>query len=323
MRAKRNRVCYTVHMRRALSVLLLLAALPARAQTYSIPLAAIDNGLDVKGTSIRARVVETRLSVPVTIDGQGPFRFIVDSGADRSVVGAALAQRLGLPALGSALLQGMAGARTVQTVRVANLKLGASVIPSIAAPALAEGNLGADGLIGIDALAEQRIALDFDRKTITVEDARRPAATISGNDEIVVTARRRKGQLILTQLGTGIGRVLAVIDTGSEVTTGNSALRARVFAGRRSPTVTPITMVSVTGQTFTADLIIMPELRLGGLTLHNVPVAFADVPPFRLFGLSDDPAMLLGTDVLSAFRRVSLDFRRRKVRFVVRHNAGT
>jgi hypothetical protein len=37
-----------------------------------------------------------------------------------------------------------------------------------------------------------------------------------------------------------------------------------------------------------------------------------------MFGLADEPALLLGSDVLEAFRRVSLDFRNRKVRFVLR-----
>ena len=45
------------------------------------------------------------------------------------------------------------------------------------------------------------------------------------------------------------------------------------------------------------------------------PIAFADVPPFKVFGLTDEPALLLGTDILETFRRVSLDFRARKVRF--------
>ena len=57
------------------------------------------------------------------------------------------------------------------------------------------------------------------------------------------------------------------------------------------------------------------ELQLGPITLQDVPIAFADVPPFELFGLADEPALLLGTDLLQTFRRVSLDFRARKVRF--------
>jgi hypothetical protein len=47
-------------------------------------------------------------------------------------------------------------------------------------------------------------------------------------------------------------------------------------------------------------------------------MAFADVPPFKMFGLSNEPALLLGTDILESFRRVSLDFRARKVRFQLR-----
>ncbi len=305
-------------MKRALLLLFALLAVPSRAQdaAHAIPPATIDNSLEVQGETIRARKIETRLSVPVDIDGQGPFRFIVDSGADRSVIGAALAQRLALPTGNPVLLQGMGGPSTVATVHIERLKLGTSEIPGITAPALDEANLGAQGLIGIDALAEQRLMLDFEAHTITVQDARRPEPL--HGDEIIVTARRRKGQLILTELTVDAERVFAVIDTGTEVTMGNSALRARLFGRRQSPPVTQVTLVSVTGQPVVADVIVIPLLRLGGLTLRNVPVAFSDAPPFRLFGLANDPAMLLGTDVLEGFRRVSLDFRRRKVRFALR-----
>ena len=42
------------------------------------------------------------------------------------------------------------------------------------------------------------------------------------------------------------------------------------------------------------------------------------MPPFKLFGLWREPSLLLGTDILENFRRVSLDFRARKVRFQLR-----
>jgi hypothetical protein len=54
-----------------------------------------------------------------------------------------------------------------------------------------------------------------------------------------------------------------------------------------------------------------------------VPMAFADVPPFTVFGLTKQPAILLGTDLLETFRRVSLDFRARKVRFQLRRCGST
>ncbi len=287
------------------------------AVTPTIPPAVIDNSLEVAGDPLAASQVKSRMFILVDVDGQGPFRFLVDSGADRSVVGASLAEQLKLPAGRVVKLQGMAGAARVGTVRVDSLKLGSSTIADIAAPALPERFLGAQGIVGIDALVDQRLLLDFDKKTITVQDARRPEA-VSGGDEIVVLARRRNGQLILTAASVNGVPIYAVIDTGSEITMGNLALQARVLGSRRPPPPRPVVLTSVTGATLTANLATASNIRLGGLTLSNVNVAFADAPPFRLFGLEKVPALLIGTDVLEAFRRVALDFRGRRVRFTLR-----
>ena len=102
------------------------------------------------------------------------------------------------------------------------------------------------------------------------------------------------------------------------MTIGNSALRRRVFGGRTPRRAIPITLVSVTGQTTVADYAVLPEIRIGGLLLKDVPVAFTDAPPFALFGVAKAPAMLLGTDLLKTFRRVSLDFKRKTVRFLLK-----
>jgi predicted aspartyl protease len=302
------------------AVLLALAAPSAQAEppatAPTIPPATLDESLEIDGESVAARQLRTRLSIPVMVNGQGPLRFVVDSGADRSVIGLAAAERLGLPKGKRVMLHGVAGAMPVDTVTIDTLTIGTSEIYDITAPQLPEGFIGAQGIIGIDALAEQRLMLDFDKKAISVQDSRRPVAVES--DVIVVTARLRHGQLILTQAIAGNDRLYAIIDTGSEVTMGNSALLKKIFRGRNPPPATPVTLTSVTGQTVTASLIVIPHIRIGGLTLGNVPVAFADVPPFKLFGLATQPAMLLGTDLLENFRRVSLDFRNRKVRFQLR-----
>ncbi len=281
-----------------------------------IPPAVIDDSLEVAGAPLAADQVKSRMFIAVDVDGHGPFRFLVDSGADRSVVGSGLAESLALPPGRVVRLQGMAGASRVATVKVGSLKLGGSTIPDIAAPALPERYLGAQGIVGIDALVDQRLMLDFDKKTITVQDARRPEPVVGG-DEVVVVARRRNGQLILTAASVGGVPIYAVIDTGSEITMGNLALEARVVAARRA-VPHPVVLTSVTGQTLTANLAMLPNIKIGGLDLSGVNVAFADAPPFRLFGLEKSPALLIGTDVLEAFRRVALDFRGRRVRFTLR-----
>lgn len=296
--------------------LLLQAAAQPGAPPPVIPTATLDDSLEVTGDSLAARQLRARMFVQVEVDGKGPYRFLVDSGADRSVIGLELAQLLALPPGEPVKLQSVAGTSRVDTVILDRLKIGGSVIPGIEAPALPEKFLGAQGLLGIDALAEQRLMLDFDRKTITIQDSRTPVIMV--DDEIVVTARRRNGQLILTQASVNGTRIYAVIDTGSEITVGNLALQRRILGARKLPSASAVTLVGVTGQTTTANAAVLPEVRIGGITLRSVPVAFADLPPFKLFGLATQPALLLGSDVLEAFRRVSLDFRNRKVRFVVR-----
>jgi predicted aspartyl protease len=297
------------------------ASPPATAVLPFIAPASIDNDLEITGDALEADQLKRRLFIDVKVNESGPHRFLVDSGADRSVVSDGLAARLKLPAGEPVRVQGMAGFRDVATVEVAALTLGKSEIGPITAPALSARHLGADGLIGIDALADQRLMLDFEKRTITVQDSRLPYT--SSGAEIVVTARRRKGQLIITQASVEGRDVSAVIDTGSEVTLGNTALRRRLFGSGRPKDMQDIELLSVTGQVLKAETMVLREVRIGNLWLNNVVIAFADAPPFTLFGLNDRPAIFLGSDLLSNFRRVSLDFRNRKVRFTLRPNAGT
>ncbi|MGN6497347.1 MAG: retropepsin-like aspartic protease [Tsuneonella sp.] len=133
---------------------------------------------------------------------------------------------------------------------------------------------------------------------------------------------RRRGQLILTQASANGRSVDAVIDTGSEVTIGNMALRDKLMR-RGKGEVTRTVITGVTGAQAEVEIAVVRKLKLGSIVLENVPIAFADVPPFAVFGLSGEPALLLGTDLMANFRRVSLDFRARKVRFQLRKCEST
>jgi hypothetical protein len=285
------------------------------SETLLLPPAALDSKLAVGGTDVKAREVDTRLNVGVLVNGHGPYRFVVDSGADSSVVGLNIARDLQLPLGTPAILNGMTSRDIVDRVKVRDLTLGPSTVHDLEVPALREADLGSQGLIGIDALAGQRLMMDFEAHSIRVEDARAPMRSI--RDEIVIVAKRRRGQLILTRVQAGRVVLDAVIDTGSEFTVGNSKLRDQLLR-KSHATFSTLRGVGVTGVPVFFQVARIGELRIGSVILQNVPVAFSDVPPFKLFGISDSPALLLGTDVLSAFRRVSLDFRARRVRFQLR-----
>ena len=132
--------------------------------------------------------------------------------------------------------------------------------------------------------------------------------------EIVVVGRRFRGQLILTHVKAAGLPLDAVIDTGTQITIGNLALRDKLIRRNRDKFVT-VPVTGVTGETMKMELATIAELQLGSVTLRDVPMAFADVPPFKMFGIHNEPALLLGTDLLESFRKVSLDFRARRVRF--------
>jgi predicted aspartyl protease len=277
-----------------------------------LPPAVLDDSLAIGGDDVKARQSNTRLTVEVGVNGRGPYRFLVDSGADTSVVGLRIARDLELPLTTPAILNSTTARHLVDRVRVDELTLGPSIVRDLQLPALREKDVGGDGLIGIDALVHQRLMMDFEKQLIKVEDARIPVRSEPG--EIVITARRKRGQLILTQVRAAGFPLDAVIDTGSEVSIGNSALRQRLLGNRRGRSwMVPAT--GVTGVTVNMQMTVIRELQIGPMTLYDVPIAFADVPPFKLFGLGEEPALLLGTDLLETFRRVSLDFRARKVRF--------
>jgi hypothetical protein len=279
-----------------------------------LPPAVFDPTLAIGGNDVKAREIDTRLSVEVQVNGHGPYQFIVDSGADTSAVGLRIAHDLQLPLGTQATLNGMTSRNVVDRVKVDELTLGPTTIRDLQLPALREMDLGGAGLVGIDALVRQRLMMDFDKRVIKVEDASKPMKINPG--DIVIIGRRQRGQLILAEVRASGLRLDAVVDTGTEISIGNLALRDKLI--RKHAKITTVQAIGVTGETATLQIARVDELQLGPVLLRDVPIAFADVPPFKLFGLANEPALLLGTDLLSTFRRVSLDFRAREVRFQLR-----
>ena len=142
--------------------------------------AEIDNALAIGGEEIDARKVRSRMTVAVQVNGTGPYRFVVDSGADTSVVGERLANKLGLAPASRVLLNGVTESAWVGRVEVDELALGPTSVSYLQLPVLKDSDLGAEGMIGLDALVEQRLMLDFEKRTISVDDASHPAPKMDG-----------------------------------------------------------------------------------------------------------------------------------------------
>ncbi|MGY4395226.1 putative aspartyl protease [Sphingomonas sp. UYAg733] len=271
----------------------------------SVPAAATnDMGMDM---------IDDRMTVPVMIGGVGPFAFIIDTGAERTVIARELATTLGLTRGRNVRVTAMTGTTNVGTVMIPSLNVSAITSAPIEAPALEAINLGAQGLLGIDTLQGHMLTIDFETNRMTLTPSTRKKRR--GEDrsgDIVVRAKSYLGQLIVTDAHYRDRRIRVVLDTGSVVSMGNAALRKRIHQQGEPQ---KITLKSVTGGVLLADYTQVERIEVGGVGFANLPVAFADAAPFRRFGLDDKPALLLGMDALKLFRRVEIDFANREVRF--------
>jgi predicted aspartyl protease len=258
----------------------------------------------------------TRMTVPVNIEGQGPFRFIVDTGAERTVISRELASELALSPGRTAIVHSMTEVSRIATVVIPDLRIGGRSVADIHAPALSRSDLGASGMLGVDSLQRQRVVFDFGRREMTISPARgREERWPAG--EIVVTGRRLYGRLVLVDASVDGERVWVIIDTGSQVSVANSALRNALQRRGRLGPVRPIQLLSITGGRMDAEYSVARRIRIGGADINFLPIAFADVHPFRQLRLTDRPALLLGMDALQLFARVSVDFANRRVRVLL------
>lgn len=253
-----------------------------------------------------------RMTVPVSIDGRGPFSFLIDTGSERTVVSRDIAGTLALEFAEIARLVSIAGSMMVETVYVPDLTLGRQNYGEVVAPILESHHIGADGILGLDGLQDQRILFDFTTNAISIEDGTRRAPV--SDFEIIVTARRKSGQLIFTDATLGGKRISVVIDTGAQSNIGNLALQKRLGSGNRLNRE-QANLLSVTGQSIMADAGIAADFRIGRAQFEYVPIVFADADAFRELGLDKTPALLLGMGTLRQFQRMLIDFKQRRVLF--------
>jgi predicted aspartyl protease len=292
-----------------LHILPLLAASAATVASSEapVPAGAPDNAELIKLQQERY----TRVTVPVKIKGQGPFRFMVDTGAQATVVSSALADKLGLTERSAGTVIGMASRAAVQVTEIPQLGLGSREFFIRSAPILEAANIGgADGILGLDSLQDQRVLIDFEKQRIFVADAKQ-----LGGDrgfEIVVKARRKLGQLIITGARLNGIDVDVIVDTGSQSSIGNMALFQRMS---RTRGLGDNTLTDVNGIDLTSPVRIVHHLEIKNLNVDYIPIMFADAPPFKALGLDREPALILGVEQLKLFRRVAIDFPKQRILF--------
>ena len=160
--------------------------------------------------------------------------------------------------------------------------------------------------------------MNFQSNTMRVEPASVPEEAVPlDSDLIIVTAKTRLGQLVMVDADANGQKIWVVVDTGAQNSIANTRLRTLLVKRVPETEIKSIGMVDVLGRTTNAEYTVVNKLRIGGVSMGNAAIAFADAHPFKLFGLLRKPSMLLGVDSLRSFRRVSVDFATRKVKFLL------
>jgi predicted aspartyl protease len=257
------------------------------------------------------------LTINVMIDGKGPFRFVVDTGADRSVIAEDVAGALGLLHQRQVMVEGVVRTIPAQTVRLGNMSFGPVSRDNLDVPILPRALLGADGYLGLDAIDGYRVTLDFKNRALEVSQPRH-AQFISWSppDEALVPVIGRFGHLRSVNCKADGIRATAFIDTGAEVSVGNANLLEALM--EISPTylkLGTVPLTGITGGVVQGHITTVNRVHLNSLTFEGCNIVIADLQIFDLWGLNETPALLIGMNFLRQFSQVSIDYGRKELSF--------
>jgi hypothetical protein len=284
-----------------------------------VPAEAIDNLADVMVEAPEPRYVAPtlrdqigRIWAPVRINGRGPFRLVLDTGASSSGVTAMVALALGLSTSDSppVLLRGVTGQATVPTIRVDTLSVGDLAVDSPLLPIVPDALGGAEGVLGSEGLKNKRIFIDFHHDKIVITYSRDER---SPHGFYTVPFRLVGGQLIVIDAMVGSVHTHAVVDTGGQSTIGNLALRDALNERNLSYHGRPDRIIGATLDEQRGELIAAPAISLGPILIRDSGVTFADLYIFKHWKMLNEPALMIGMDALGTLDTLIIDYRRKEL----------
>lgn len=256
------------------------------------------------------------LTVPVSINGHGPYHFVVDTGADRSVIADDVATSLGLVRGADVTVQGVVRTLATRYAAAVDISFG-TLRRNLVMPILPRALMQADGYLGLDAVDGSRVVMDFRESQLEV-DRSRPTRfyQITRSNEAFVPVRGSMGHLRSMNCRVDGVAATCFLDTGAEISVGNSQLFNAVMAENATRKIfgtVPIT--GITGGVIMARIVAIDRIRLHSVNFSDAVIAIADMQIFNVWGLSNEPALLIGMNFLRQFARVSIDYGMKEVRF--------
>jgi hypothetical protein len=252
-----------------------------------------------------------RIWAPVYINGLGPFRLVLDSGASHSGITAHVAAELGIPLDQSApvMLRGVTGSAEVPTIRVDTFTVGDLTLHPAILPIVVDALGGADGILGTEGLEDKRIFIDFRHDTISITRSHFERAD---SGFITVPLLRSRLGLIVMKAYVGGVPVKAILDTGGQTTIGNLAMRSAMLRQARS-SPRPETIIGVTTDEQTGESFSTPPIQFGQVRIQGARITYGDMRIFDHWKLNDEPVVLIGMDAIGLLDTVIIDYRRREL----------
>ncbi len=267
-----------------------------------------------ESTSLLTQTDVNRLTTQVFVNGKGPYKFIVDTGAERSVLSDTLVAELGLTPTGKADVQGLILKVETDLVTVNELKYGKFKKQGLMVPVLHRGELGADGCLGLDIINGTRVTFDFKDDVIRIQRAGLQV-TADWGTTIVVVHSTGKGGRLRSNLCTVDGvDATAFIDTGSEATIGNQSL-LKALSVADHPDLGVAQLSGATGGDAAGRFTPIKRMQIQGLIFENGMIVVSDVPNFAQWGINAQPAILVGMDYLRKFASLTIDYQRKEITF--------
>ena len=265
-----------------------------------------------------------RIWAPVYIDGKGPFRLVLDSGATSSGITARVATELGLPldTQHEVLLRGVVGAKAVPVVHITSMTVGDLSFGTRELPVMADALGGADGILGTDGMGNRRILIDFHHDLITIARSRNQRAPTG---YITIPFKLVRHELLVANAWVGDVRADAIIDTGGQVTIANLAMQRALLAQRKhlqqqlqQGKVMDVNRASQPGASADVPPILLGTAYADGtIKISNDRIVFGDMHIFEHWHMTDRPAMLIGMDTLGRLDILIIDYRRHELQLLL------
>ncbi|WP_331068249.1 retroviral-like aspartic protease family protein [Steroidobacter sp.] len=296
---------------------------PGGSETRNAAANGVD-GANVEGKSVEEVVVEAlepryvaptlrdrigRVWAPVYINDKGPFRLVLDTGANRTAVIPSLAARIGTPiGTNTVRLLGATGTSVVPFIHVNSISIGDLYLGDRKVAIVPDVFGGAEGVLGADGLSDKRVHIDFKNDEISI---RRSTGVVRSNGLTRVPVKLREGHLLMFDVKLAGVRTRAMLDTGAQATIGNKSLQA-ALAKKNSKGVKN-TVVGVTLDEMHGETLFAPAVDIGDLTIRGMRVTFGDMYIFDAWKMNDQPALLIGMDIIGLLDTLIIDYKRREL----------